>query len=74
MQHNVVNWFEIYVDDMTRARRFYEGVFQKEMTKLPMEGMEMVAFPWTEGAPNATGALVKSGMNGPSPNGSIVYF
>jgi predicted enzyme related to lactoylglutathione lyase len=28
MLSNPVNWFEIYVQDMVRAKAFYEGVFQ----------------------------------------------
>ena len=27
MNYNPVNWFEIYVQDMARAKRFYEAVF-----------------------------------------------
>ena len=26
MKHNPVGWFEIYVQDMPRARKFYESV------------------------------------------------
>lgn len=29
---NPVGWFEIYVDDLQRAKTFYEKVFQIEMT------------------------------------------
>ena len=28
MNPNPVRWFEIYVQDMDRARKFYETVFQ----------------------------------------------
>ncbi len=74
---NVVNWFEIYVDDMGRARKFYETVLDKQMMDLPMpEGGsgEMVAFPWIDGAPNAAGTLVKHEMGKPSATGTLVYF
>jgi len=30
MINNAVNWFEIYVRDMPRAKKFYEAVFMKE--------------------------------------------
>ena len=46
---NAVTWFEIYVDDMDRARKFYETVLGEEMIPIPMpEGFsgQMVAFPW----------------------------
>ena len=48
---NSVNWFEIYVQDMARARAFYETVFgiRLEGLKVPDDpdspGLEMLAFP-----------------------------
>jgi len=74
---NPVNWFEIYVDDMDRARKFYETVLGMQMSDLPMpEGMDdrMVAFPWAEGGENAAGALVQSRMLMAGGNSTIVYF
>ncbi len=75
---NVVNWFEIYVDNMDRAKSFYEKVLDIEMNEMPMpEGMgemRMLAFPWVENAPNASGALVKAeGMKAGS-GGTLIYF
>ena len=35
MQSNPVVWFEIYVQDMDRAKRFYETVLGTTLTKLP---------------------------------------
>lgn len=32
--NNPVNWFEIYVSDMTRARKFYESVLGVELSSL----------------------------------------
>jgi len=34
MQNNPVIWFEIYVQDMERAKRFYESVFQVKLERL----------------------------------------
>ena len=31
---NPVVWFEIYVDDMPRAKAFYESVLNQELTRL----------------------------------------
>lgn len=73
----MVTWFEIYVEDMDRAKRFYETVIGKELNKLPVpEGMDMVmyAFPWIDDAPNAAGSLVKASMGKPSSTGTIIYF
>lgn len=74
---NPVNWFEIYVEDIARARKFYETVLGKEMMELPMpEGFDdkMVAFPWAQGGVNATGALVQSKMLAAGGNSTLVYF
>lgn len=75
---NPFGWVEIYVNDMARAQKFYETVFNFKMTALQMpEGMgelEMVSFPWTEGASNISGALVKMKDMQPSVGGTLVYF
>jgi uncharacterized protein len=34
MQSNPVGWFEIYVQDMRRAKTFYETVFSTKLEKL----------------------------------------
>ncbi|MFM8901736.1 MAG: VOC family protein [Burkholderiales bacterium] len=79
MKSNPVGWFEIYVQDMPRAKAFYEAVFQGTLEKLenpsPDEspGMEMWAFPMATDSSGASGALVK--MPGyPSGGSTMVYF
>lgn len=79
MKSNPVGWFEIYVQDMSRAKTFYEAVFQGSLEKLenpsPAEspGMEMWAFPMEVEGYGAPGALVK--MPGcPSGGSTMVYF
>lgn len=78
MNRNPVGWFEIYVQDMQRAKQFYETVLGVELTKLesPAEesGLEMLAFPMNMEAGGASGALAK--MEGcPSGGmGTLVYF
>lgn len=75
---NPVGWFEIYVDDMPRAVKFYETVLKTTLTKLGSpsnaEGLEMMAFPMSESGPGACGALAK--MTGVTAGGcsTIVYF
>lgn len=68
---NVVTWFEIYVEDMSRAQKFYETVIGLPMNDI---GGGMVAFPWTDDEPNAAGCLVKSDDRKPNSEGTIVYF
>ena len=74
MKTNPVGWFEIYVQDTSRANIFYEAVLQTKLERLPSPDMEMWAFPNQGGAVGAGGALVK--MNGfPSGgNSTLVYF
>ena len=69
---NPVGWFEIYVQDMQRARTFYEGVLEVKLSPLETP-LEMLGFPMTQGAPGAGGALVR--MDGVASGGStLVYF
>lgn len=49
MNKNIVSWFEIYVTDMPRAKKFYEAVFDTQLEKLETEGMEYLMFPYQEG-------------------------
>lgn len=77
MKGNAVVWFELYVADMARARRFYEAVLDLKLEQAEeMEGdwPEMWMFPGEEEANGASGALVQ--MNGMSPGGggTLVYF
>jgi len=76
MNRNPVGWFEIYVQDMDRAKKFYEEVLRVELMKLesPNPEIEMQAFPMDMEAGGASGALAK--MEGcPSGGmGTLVYF
>jgi predicted enzyme related to lactoylglutathione lyase len=79
MKNNPVGWFEIYVQDMPRAKAFYEAVFQGRLSPLTnpdpsgFVDMEMWAFPMSAEGYGAAGALVK--MAGcPSGGSTLVYF
>lgn len=76
MANNPVGWFEIYVQDMARARKFYETVLQVELEKLnsPAPELELWAFPMAMNVPGAAGALVKMSGFTPGGNGVLVYF
>ena len=81
-QHNPVVWFEIYVNDMPRARAFYEAVLGKTLEPLAApdggEGggppLEMFAFPSDMNAPGCSGALVKMDGISACGGGTLVYF
>ncbi|MCB0347380.1 MAG: VOC family protein [Bdellovibrionales bacterium] len=75
---NSVGWFEIYVDDMSRAKAFYEAVFLKKLEKLetpPGEGpLEMWSFSGDMQSYGANGSLVKMEGVTAGGNSTIVYF
>ena len=74
MAKNPVVWFEIYVQDMERAKRFYESVLLVSLVPLESPGMEYWAFPMQEEGAGASGALVRM-EGGPSGgNTTLVYF
>jgi uncharacterized protein len=74
MKNNPVAWFEIYVQDMDRAKQFYESVFQVTLTKLNSPGMEMWAFPMEMNRWGAGGALVEMDGVPSGGNSTVVYF
>jgi uncharacterized protein len=74
MKHNPVGWFEIYVQDMKRAKQFYESVFQLKLEKLNSPGMEMWSFPMEMDRWGAGGALVKMEGVPSGGNSTLVYF
>jgi len=76
MSNNPVNWFEIYVQDMDKAKAFYETVLGVELQPLtPPDGeLSMLAFPGGPEAPGAAGALVSVAGKDSGGNSTIVYF
>jgi uncharacterized protein len=73
-QHNAVGWFEIYVQDMNRAKTFYETVFKVQLTELASPVIKMFAFPMHHGASGCPGALVHMAGVESRMGGTIVYF
>jgi len=74
MNGNPVGWFEIYVQDLARARAFYESVLQVKLEALASPGMEMFSFPMEQDGSGATGALVKMEGMPSAGNSTLVYF
>jgi len=78
---NVLTWFEIPVNDTTRAKKFYETILDIEMTTrvFPETREELTFFPYNPEVIQATsgrvtGALTKSEKNKPSDSGALVYI
>lgn len=74
MAMNNVGWFEIYVDDMSRARAFYEAVIGVKLEKLEGPDVEMYNFPMDMEAPGSSGALVHMDGFPAGGNSTLVYF
>jgi uncharacterized protein len=74
MSNNPIGWFEIYVQDMVRARAFYDSVFVTRLERLKGPDIEMWAFPMAHDRPGAPGALVKMDGFPSGGNSTIVYF
>src|SRR5689334_823123 len=71
---NPVGWFEIYVDDMERAKSFYEAVLKVKLEKLPGPDIEMWSFPLETDAPGSPGSLVHMPGFPAGGNSVLIYF
>lgn len=72
-----IGWFDIYVDDIDRAQKFYEEVLGTKLA--PMDdpndpSIKMRAFADDYQSHGAGGALVQMEHASPGPGGTAVYF
>ncbi len=82
MKSNPVVWFEIYVQDMDRAKAFYEAVLEVKLEIMPAltkeMDMEMWSFPADKDDSMTTygacGMLVKMEGFPSGSGGTLVYF
>ncbi|HCZ14496.1 MAG TPA: lactoylglutathione lyase [Candidatus Accumulibacter sp.] len=74
MPHNPIRWFEIHVQDMDRAKKFYESVLQLKLEKLNAPAGEMWAFPMQKEQYGATGSLVRIDGVASGGNSVLIYF
>jgi predicted enzyme related to lactoylglutathione lyase len=71
---NALNWFEIPVIDMDRAKHFYQVIFSIHMEEHTMMDMQMAYFPVDPGNGKVSGALAKSEFHVPVMEGITVYL
>lgn len=71
---NPVNWFEIPVTDMGRAKTFYEQILGVEITPAEMGPNQMGWFPMEMGRMGSAGTLIQGESYKPSHEGSLVYL
>ncbi|NVK54330.1 MAG: VOC family protein [Alteromonadaceae bacterium] len=75
--NNPISWFEIYVNDMARAKAFYETILAIKLSDLtdPANGsVQMKAFPANMEKHGASGALVHIAGVEAGNNSVLVYF
>ena len=73
-QENALNWFEISVADMARAKKFYEAVFDIKMEEQTMADIKMAYFPADSMSGKVSGCLAHSDMHKPSADGAKIYL
>lgn len=71
---NSLNWFEIPVADMARAKKFYEAIFGITMDEMEIMGMKMAMFPYDPAAGKVGGALCQGNMHQPNADGAKIYL
>ncbi|HTX17257.1 MAG TPA: VOC family protein [Bacteroidota bacterium] len=71
---NSLNWFEISVADIRRAKKFYETVFGIAMEQQEAMGMKMAFFPSEDMSTKVSGGLVQGPKHKPSTDGVKVYL
>jgi predicted enzyme related to lactoylglutathione lyase len=69
---HAINWFEIPVLDMGRAKKFYQSILQLELTKMDLGSNKYALFP-TEDRYNC-GALAQGEFYKPTSNGVTIYL
>jgi uncharacterized protein len=67
---NIAIWFDIPVDDLDRAMRFYEQVIGSPLQRYSAPSIEGALFPER----GVTGTLLKGEGFVPGTNGSVIYL
>lgn len=71
---NPVNWFEIPVKNIERAKEFYETVLGYPLNENEMGDMKMAWFPMDEHGNGSAGTLIQASGYEPSQKGTVVYL
>jgi imidazolonepropionase-like amidohydrolase/predicted enzyme related to lactoylglutathione lyase len=73
-EKNVVTWFDIPVNDIERAKTFYEKVLDIKLFAMNFGDVKFAAFPDKSNANGSAGWLIQNQNNKPSGQGTVVYF
>jgi hypothetical protein len=74
VENRVMNWFEIPVNDISRARDFYQKILNIQMHVSHMMDTRMAFFPFDPTSGRISGALVHSEHHIPSEEGVMIYL
>ncbi len=74
MNYNPVGWFEIPVNDIDRAKNFYEKLLGITLKRQDVPDYKMVWFPMNDGAKGASGALMQGTGYDVNSRGVVIYF
>ncbi len=66
------SWFEISVNDLDRATRFYEKVLDAKLKREEFFGMSLALFPYEAPAPG--GALIRHQGRDAGGSSSVVFL
>ena len=74
-KNNIVGWFEVPVNNMERAIKFYESVFGLKLDRQKMGSLDMAWFPGDMTGMGSAGSLVfNKEFYKPSVDGVLLYF
>ncbi len=71
---NAINWFEIPVNNLERAIKFYEAILGDEMQAIDAMGMKSAFFNADMESGGIGGCLIEGPMYVPSESGSLIYL
>jgi uncharacterized protein len=69
---NALNWFEIPVTDLARAKGFYSRILQADLREESLSGRNMAILPYQNGG--VGGAIIQGEGLVPSAEGAIIYL
>ncbi|MBI3134573.1 MAG: VOC family protein [Bacteroidetes bacterium] len=70
---NAINWFEIPVKNLDRAKNFYETILGAKMQPMEMPGMKSAFFP-ADLQNGIGGCITEAKGYDPSTKGSLIYL
>ncbi len=70
---NALNWFELYVSDLKRAKEFYETILSTPLQEVDSCSCTMAIFP-CDNTKGVGGALTKMEGFAPGAGGTLVYL